>query len=182
MSTNGLSLSMLFVNQLNRGSLNGFVFFYHFFHNEINRWSELYFIIWYLFVTTIGLNICLALSGDVSHICPWFFFCPQRSFSLVFKIHEAKKKRANDHDDLIVSNMFDIYRWETFSSTFDFKRSHFSSVQISIEWTNSWSNHRGALQSSLREFSSIRSRNGCLSLNRLIHFIFCAINSFFFLW
>ncbi len=31
-----------------------------------NRWSELYFIFWYLFVTTIGLNLCLALSGDVS--------------------------------------------------------------------------------------------------------------------
>ncbi|CAF1218621.1 unnamed protein product [Rotaria magnacalcarata] len=53
------------------------------------RWSELYFIFWYLFVTTIGLNICLALSGD---------------------IHDAKKKRAADHEELIVSNMFDIYR------------------------------------------------------------------------
>ncbi|CAF4951677.1 unnamed protein product [Rotaria socialis] len=53
------------------------------------KWSELYFIFWYLFVTTIGLNICLALSGD---------------------IHDAKKKRAADHEELIVSNMFDIYR------------------------------------------------------------------------
>ncbi|CAF0807179.1 unnamed protein product [Adineta ricciae] len=53
------------------------------------KWSELYFIFWYLFVTTIGLNICLALSGD---------------------IHDAKKKRADDHEELIVSNMFDIYR------------------------------------------------------------------------
>ncbi|CAF0799248.1 unnamed protein product [Rotaria sp. Silwood1] len=53
------------------------------------KWSELYFIFWYLFVTTIGLNICLALSGD---------------------IHDAKKKRANEHEELIVSNMFDIYR------------------------------------------------------------------------
>ncbi|CAF2912774.1 unnamed protein product [Rotaria sp. Silwood2] len=54
-----------------------------------SRWSELYFIFWYLFVTTLGLNICLALSGD---------------------IHDAKKKRANEHEELIVSNMFDIYR------------------------------------------------------------------------
>ncbi|CAF4344866.1 unnamed protein product, partial [Adineta steineri] len=53
------------------------------------KWSELYFIFWYLFVTNIGLNICLALSGD---------------------IHDAKKKRADDHEELIVSNMFDIYR------------------------------------------------------------------------
>ncbi|CAF3975079.1 unnamed protein product [Rotaria sp. Silwood2] len=55
-----------------------------------SRWSELYFIFWYLFVTTLGLNICLALSGD---------------------IHDAKKKRANEHEELIVSNMFDIYRY-----------------------------------------------------------------------
>ena len=33
-----------------------------------HRWSELYFIFWYLVITTIGLNICLALSGDVSKI------------------------------------------------------------------------------------------------------------------
>ncbi|CAF4247463.1 unnamed protein product [Adineta steineri] len=52
-------------------------------------WSELYFIFWYLFVTNIGLNICLALSGD---------------------IHDAKKKRADQHEELIVSNMYDIYR------------------------------------------------------------------------
>jgi len=53
------------------------------------KWSELYFIFWYLFVTTIGLNICLALSGD---------------------IHDAKKQRAEENEELIVSNMFDIFR------------------------------------------------------------------------
>lgn len=30
------------------------------------RWSDLYFIVWYFFVTTIGLNLCLALSGEVN--------------------------------------------------------------------------------------------------------------------
>ncbi|CAF1145998.1 unnamed protein product, partial [Didymodactylos carnosus] len=54
-----------------------------------SRWSELYFIFWYIFVTTIGLNICLALSAD---------------------IHDAKKQRADANQELIVSNMFDIYR------------------------------------------------------------------------
>ncbi|UJR31120.1 hypothetical protein I4U23_018628 [Adineta vaga] len=54
-----------------------------------SKWSELYFIFWYLFVTNIGLNICLALSGD---------------------IHDAKKKRADQQEELLVSNMYDIYR------------------------------------------------------------------------
>ncbi|CAF1583402.1 unnamed protein product [Rotaria magnacalcarata] len=60
------------------------------FRNATNSyWSELYFIFWYLFVTNIGLNVCLALSGD---------------------IHDAKKQRADQNEELIVSNMYDIYR------------------------------------------------------------------------
>ena len=45
-----------------------FVFVVGFRSATQSRWSELYFIFWYLFVTTIGLNICLALNGDVSHL------------------------------------------------------------------------------------------------------------------
>ncbi|CAF1535640.1 unnamed protein product [Adineta ricciae] len=66
-----------------------FVFVNGFREATNSKWSELYFIFWYLFVTNIGLNICLALSGD---------------------IHDAKKKRADQQEELIVSNMYDIYR------------------------------------------------------------------------
>ncbi|CAF1465916.1 unnamed protein product [Rotaria sp. Silwood1] len=66
-----------------------YVFVYGFRAATNSMWSELYFILWYLFVTTIGLNVCLALSGD---------------------IHDAKKKRADQNEELIVSNMYDIYR------------------------------------------------------------------------
>ncbi|CAF0795036.1 unnamed protein product [Rotaria sordida] len=66
-----------------------YVFVYGFRAATNSIWSELYFILWYLFVTTIGLNVCLALSGD---------------------IHDAKKQRADQNEELIVSNMYDIYR------------------------------------------------------------------------
>lgn len=45
-----------------------FVFVIGFRSATQTKWSELYFILWYLFVTTIGLNICLALNGDVRKI------------------------------------------------------------------------------------------------------------------
>ncbi|CAF1209473.1 unnamed protein product [Rotaria sordida] len=79
-----------FVTLYNIMIVNQWFVFVNAFRSATNsKWSELYFIFWYLFVTTIGLNICLALSGD---------------------IHDAKKKRADEHEELIVSNMFDIYR------------------------------------------------------------------------
>ena len=59
----------VFVNgfrDCNKYEVNIFLSEFLFYLSILNRWSELYFIFWYLFVTTIGLNICLALSGDVS--------------------------------------------------------------------------------------------------------------------
>lgn len=65
LSINGSYSSMAFVQPRTPGqhlSINCLCLF----SSRVFRWSELYFIFWYLFVTTIGLNICLALSGDVS--------------------------------------------------------------------------------------------------------------------
>ena len=72
------------------------------------RWSELYFIVWYLVITTIGLNICLALSGDVSIVERILNEC---NMGERFQIYDAKKKRADEKEELIVSNMHDVYRF-----------------------------------------------------------------------